>query len=99
MSGLRVFIHDAHGHHVNGDVRFRRASEPRMCEGYGEPRHMILAGAWYGTATQWPSDPDYSWVKADTLRPSTRPFRMRLCLRCLGDGYEDVLAAFEMDVS
>lgn len=97
MSGLRLYIHDRHGRHINGDVRVYTARTSHVCEGYrcdrgeGGLRGRIAAGEQYAIATQYPSGEDFNWVDRDTLEPSTSAYRLKLCLNCISDDHRELL--------
>lgn len=96
MSGLRLYVHNAHGRHVNGDVRAVRARQERRCDGCKS--RTIKRGEWYGIATMYPSDCDFTYVHPD--RPwerSNTAARLHLCLDCLGEDTRDLLAVTELD--
>lgn len=102
MSGLRLYVHDNHGRHVNGDVRVRRARAERWCDGHRCESRRIGAGDWYATATMYPSDDDFSYVKPGRYggwEKSNTPARLNLCSPCLTEESRDLIAAIEMDLA
>ena len=102
MSGLRLYIHDRHGRHINGDVRVYTARTSHVCDGYrcdraeNGLRGRITDGEQYAIATMYPSDDDFHWIDRDTLEPSTSAVRLKLCLDCLSDADHELLEVLDV---
>lgn len=102
MSGLRLYIHDRHGRHINGDVRVYTARTSHVCQGYrcdradDGLRGHIAEGEQYAIATQYPSDDDYNWLDRDTLEPSKSAARLKLCLNCISDDHRELLDVLDV---
>jgi len=98
VSGLRLYVHDRHGRHVNGDERVQRARTFHTCGAYVCPNRVIAPGDWYSVATLYPSDEDFHYLDRYTLEPSTTAVRMKVCIRCMHDDKRDLIAAIEMEM-
>ena len=102
VSGLRLYIHDHHGRHINGDVRVYTARTSHVCDGYRCDRTehglrgRITEGEQYAIATMYPSDDDFHWVDRDTLEPSKSAVRLKLCPDCISDAHRELLEVLEV---
>lgn len=74
MSGLRLYVHDRHGRHINGHETVQIARADHRCDSYACPDRKIFPGDWYGVATLYPSDQDFNYLDRDTLKPSPAPY-------------------------
>lgn len=92
MSGLRLYVHDAHGRMISGDTRVQRAARTRRCEGYRHEGGWIKLGEFYAIATMYPSDEFFSFVDIETFAPSKSAARIHLCMECAGDAARELLA-------
>lgn len=94
----RIYVHDRHGRHINGDERVQKARKFHTCESYSCPQRAIAPGEWYGVATLYPSDEDFHWLDRETHEPSTTAVRMKVCVRCMTDDKRDLIDALRLDV-
>lgn len=91
MSGLRLYVHDAHGRMISGDTRVRKARRYRGCEGNRHFGLHIAPGDLYVISTLYPGDDDFNFLDRDTLQPSRSAARLHVCLRCAGDAVREAL--------
>lgn len=96
MSGLRLYVHDAHGRMIAGDLRVQKSARARRCEGYRHDGRLIMPGETYAIATLYPSDDDFNYLDRETLKPSKSAARLHLCIDCLGDSARDLLAVHDV---